>query len=474
MQRLISVAIGTASVLLLSRVATTCGANAVTAGLVYLVAILLLAAWRGFPGGAAGSLTATICFNYFFLPPIGTFHIAEKANWVALICFLIASVVASQLVLRAQNRAADADARRTEVLMLYELCVDLFAASGGVGSLDGAVRRALASLGARGGGFLVQQEDAGPSETAWFGSPADLELHQLLSRDALPRNGTKEGWRNVSIPVPIGSGGHGTLVVYGTRADPAAVESVARLVGLAVERETLIRQRAEVGALQASDEFKTALLRAVSHDLSTPLTSMTLQVARLRRTLRPEEAQSVDVLDQEMERLRRRIENLLAMARLESGKLHVRKEPTPAADLFRVARENLRLICSARQVTTSVNADCPDLDVDPSLAAEILVNLIENAHQASPGSAPIELQASRADMDRVRLDVLDRGSGLAAGAVSDSSDTPRYGLGLQIARAFAQANGGTLSLKSRSGGGARASVVFPAARRAEIEAGEAT
>ena len=463
MKRLTSVLIAIVSMALLSWVATKCGANAVTAGFVYLVAVLLLAVWRGFFAGAAGSVAATFGFNYFFLPPVGTFHIAGPANWVALVCFLIASLVASQLVLRAQNRAADADARRNEVLMLYDLCVDLFAASGGVGSLDGAVRRALASLGARSGGFVVQQEEGGTRENAWFGSPADLEMHKLLAMDGNPvTESGKGGWRNVSIPVTIGSSTHGTLIVYGTRADPAAVQSVARLVGLAVERETLIRERAEVEALQASDEFKTALLRAVSHDLTTPLTAMILQVDRLRRTARPEDSRAVDVLDEEMHRLHRRIENLLAMARLESGKLPVRREPTPPADLFRAAKEHLRLICVARPVTADVEEGCPDLDVDPSLTAEILVNLIENAHRASPGSTPIELQASPAAPGMVRLDVLDRGFGLAAGPASETSDTPRYGLGLQIARAFTLANGGTLSLKSRAGGGARASVLLPA------------
>ena len=106
MQRLASVVIGTVSILLLSWVATQWGANAVTAGFIYLVAVLLLATWRGFLAGAAGSLAATFCFNYFFLNPIGTLHIDEQENWVALICLLIASVVASQLVLSPERRVA--------------------------------------------------------------------------------------------------------------------------------------------------------------------------------------------------------------------------------------------------------------------------------------------------------------------------------------------------------------------------------
>jgi K+-sensing histidine kinase KdpD len=148
------------------------------------------------------------------------------------------------------------------------------------------------------------------------------------------------------------------------------------------------------------------------------------------------------------------------MARLESGMVQPRREPTPAADLFRAARENLPLL---RPMRIQVADECPDLNVDPSLVLEILVNLIENADRASPAGEAIELHATvhPADSTLARIEILDRGEGLG-----DAGDTPRRGLGLQIARAFAEAHGGRVELSAREGGGTRAMIDLPAAAMA--------
>jgi len=218
----------------------------------------------------------------------------------------------------------------------------------------------------------------------------------------------------------------------------------------------LVVRRKEVEHLEAlreSDALKTALLRAVSHDLSTPLTAIGLQIDRLRQRLGPE---PIAELAEQAERLRRRIENLLAMARLEAGTFAPRPEPTPPADLFRAVREHLPLATNLR---VRVSDDCPDIYADPSLALEVMVNLVENAERASPRGSIIELLAHRADRERVRLEVLDRGSGIA----ETQSDTARRGLGLEIARSFAAASNGSVVLANRTGGGAVATVDFPAA-----------
>src|SRR5664279_2859076 len=116
----------------ISRVA---GANPTTVGFVYLIAVLAVAVPRGLFAGVVASLAGTACYNYFFLPPVGTFTVADPANWVALAAFLIASTVASRLVVKARVRADDAEARRREVEGLYDLSLDLFAATSRVGAL---------------------------------------------------------------------------------------------------------------------------------------------------------------------------------------------------------------------------------------------------------------------------------------------------------------------------------------------------
>lgn len=290
-------------------IAIEAGANATTVGFAYLILILGISVVSGLTAGLVSSLGATASFNYFFLPPLHQWTIADPANWAALIAFFITSVVASRLVVRARTQEATAEARR-------------------------------------------------------------------------------------------------------------------------------------------------ALLRAVSHDLSTPLTAIGLQVERLQQ--QHANSQTVAELAEQTARLRRRIENLLAMARIDAGTFVPRPEPTPPADLFRAVREHLPLVGGLR---VEVAGDCPDVLVDPSLALEVLVNLVENAHRASPKGSPIDLVAHRDGDSRVRIEVLDRGTGL----VQPDGDSDRRGLGLEIARSFAAANRGRLNLANRADGGAIASLDFPAA-----------
>ena len=343
-------------------------------GFLFLLAVLFLSLWGGLAIGLLTSVLATASYNFFFLPPLYTFAVADAENWVGLAAFLVTSVVVSRLVVAAQVEAARAEERRRQA------------------------------------------------------------------------------------------------------------------EGLAAERERLLAESAHLQALRESDELKTSLLRAVSHDLTTPLTAIALHTEALRRAAAatPALEEAAAAIADETVRLRRRIDNLLAMARLEAGRLQPRPEPTPPADLFRAVRENLPLVLARRPVTVRVAADCPDADVDPSLALEILVNLVENAHRASPAGSPLELTAERdpADADCVRLEVLDRGPGIPAELVGGAAggppladwhplaDIPRrlrdsdvapLGLGLEIARSFARASQGSLTLANRPAGGAVASLALPAA-----------
>jgi two-component system sensor histidine kinase KdpD len=465
------------------------GLNPSTVGFAYLIVVLLISLWGGLLVGTVSSVVATLCYNFFFFAPLYTLTIAEPANWFALAAFLVSSVIVSRLVVAARVQAEKAEQRRKELETLYGLSIDLFTATNRVGALGEAAGRALQLLGAREGGLVLFDGSSYRQRViSWSGEQPD-EVEDLIAgvgRHKEPLEFPSPLGRDVYLPLIVGGKPTGALVARGTEASKQALESAARLVALAVERERFIEENAHVQALRESDALKTSLLRAISHDLTTPITAITIRTESLRRAAAAngELLEDVDAVAEETGRLRRRIDNLLAMARLEAGKSKPHPEPTPPADLFRAVRENLPLVFAGRKITLHVDPDCPDANVDPSLALEILVNLLENAHRVSPPGAAIELVARRHPLDpgQLRIEVLDRGPGvvlspesrvLSKPTLSDSalsthdsgliSDVAQRGLGLEIARSLAAANGGSIGLAPRPGGGTIARIDLPAA-----------
>ena len=442
--------------------------NPNTIGFAFLIVVLVSSLRGGLLVGTVTSIVATLCYNFFFFDPLHTFSIAEPANWVALAAFLVTSVIVSRLVIAARIQAEDAERRRNELETLYRLSVDLFT----VGALGDAASRALTLLGARGGGLVLFEGNPYRQKViCWLGEKPD-EIEDLIAgigRHKEPLEFPSPLGRDVYIPLLIGGKTAGTLVARGTEASLHALVSASGLVALAAERDAFIAENAHMQAIRESDALKTSLLRAISHDLTTPLTSITLQTEALRRKAEVDEELKAPVsgIAGETSRLRRRIDNLLAMARLEAGKAQPRREPTPPADLFHAVREHLPLVFESRPVSVHVEPECADADVDPSLALEILVNLIENAHRVSPAGAPLELVARPLDATTVRLEVLDRGPGIPPG-VTDA-DVAQRGLGLEIARGLAAANGGSVGLVPREGGGTIARVDLPAAVMSGIQ-----
>ncbi|HWM93787.1 MAG TPA: DUF4118 domain-containing protein [Thermoanaerobaculia bacterium] len=431
------------------------GANEITAGLLLLVAVLGLATWGGWTVGAVASVAATLCLNFFFLHPTGTFTIEAPSNWVALGCFLAASTLVSRLVARARQQAAEALARQRELEVLYELSFDLFTSP-----LGKATARTLRALGTESGALFL----AGSEPVILVGAP---EVDGTFVDAA--RNGSRilEDGDTSYIPLRIGGGigdeTGGVLLAAEPTAPSAVLEPAVRLLALAVERERLLREAAHLEGVRESDALKTALLRAVSHDLRTPLTSMRLEIESLERRLagRSEELASLRGLSRQQERLTRRIDNLLALARLEAGVARPHPEPTPAGSLFRAARESLALVLEGRDVQVRIQPGCPDLWADPSVSLEVLVNLLENAARAAPPGQPLEL-AAESVAGHVRIEVRDRGPGLPAGGEGLSE-----GLGLRIARSLAEADGGSIELLDRPGGGTIARLDLPAAPELE-------
>ena len=346
--------------------------------------------------------------------------------------------------------------------MLYDLCFRLFTAGPHPSGLQEVMPHLFGLLDASGGSLRVERGD----ESALVVDAAAVAV------------GSESGRRDVVVPVLLGAAVRGQLELLQTTASTPVLESAGRLVALAVERQRLLEEAAHTEALRESDSLKTALLRAVSHDLRSPLTAMGLGLTRVRREAGavPSLQAAIDSVDTERERLTRRIDNLLTLARLEAGLARPRPEPVPPAEILRAAREALHATLAGRSIEIKIAADCPELFVDAPLSVEIVVNLLENAARVSQPGAALELAAAAeaGEHRRVLIEVMDRGPGLPRD-VRARFAAPRSkrhtgdlelaagGLGLEIADSLARAQGGELMLLERDGGGTVARLHLPAA-----------
>jgi two-component system sensor histidine kinase KdpD len=421
-----------------------------SAGVFYLLAVLGASSIYGLWWGLATSLVSALAFNFFFLPPEHTLAVNSSSDWLALAAFAVTAVVTSDLAGRARAGREEAAQRAEEARLGERLATVIATASNLDDALAGLGDQAARTLGADTG---VIVRGAGPSRR-----PGVLPL-ELNGR-------------------PIGelrlSGGAPDL------ADSAAAGRVARhLAGLIVlgeERERRVREEVSARALQRSDELKTALLRAVSHDLRSPLQAITAAAGGLNfAALDDEERELLDTIGAESGRMSRMIENLLDLSRLTAGALTPAADWLDAREVAEAAVAELSRNEPRDRVRVRAAPDVPLVHGDGPQLQRVVVNLVENALKFSSADRTVEVAvAVRASAVEIR--VADQGPGVAAGdaerifepfARGDrTAETAGSGLGLAIARGLARANGGDVRVASPGQGeGATFVLTLPAGAR---------
>ncbi len=442
-------------------------APVVSLGVVYLLAVLLVSATWGVWLGIATALASAVAFNYFHLPPVGELTIRDSSNWVALVAFLVAAALASSVAEVTRARAREADERRREADLAAE----------------------MARLLLR-GGSLAQTLPTAAARLA----------HALeLPSAAIELEAVEGEGRRIAFPLREGSSRLGTLVVgAGTperdlrRLQERVVPSLEALLSAALEREGLQGEVVETAALRRADVVKTALLRAVSHDLRSPLTAIATagEALALDGLDASERQELASVILQETKRLARLVDNLLDLSRLEAGAAQPRREWTSIEEVIRAAVDEL----GAREGewSLSIDRELPLVLADPTQLERAIVNVLENARRHSGGHAvSVRARAVRgigggagagAGADggagKLIVRVVDRGPGIPPAQLERVFE-PFYragtvggghrgsGLGLAIARGFTQANGGELHVESLPGQGA--TFVFELPLRAETD-----
>jgi two-component system sensor histidine kinase KdpD len=439
--------------------------NAATAALLMLLLVLWAATKWGLAEAIFTSIISVLGFNFFFLPPIGTFTISDPENWVALFAFLVTAFTVSRLSTQAKRRAEEAVAGRNEIGTLYELSRAML-----MDEARDAVRVSVMKTGQILHLRHIAFFDVAGNQV--YGSIDDSGIsHADLVRVAQTGEPTGGGDSTV-IPVRLGTHVVGSLALQGARLSPTTQDSIASLLAINYERVRALNRAAAAEVAKRNEVFKSSLLDGLAHDLKTPLTAIRTCVTRLI-TLPPrtEEVRQelLNIIDQESERLQRSIGEAIELARIESQELHLHREPASIADLARTAVEETRDE-NAGRYSIDIPPDLK-LDIDAALVRRALMQLLENARKYAPPDSPILIQARISD-GSATISVMDRGPGIGSDEMervfekfyrgrATSQKVEGTGMGLAIAKAIIEAHGGRIRAERRQGGGATISFTLP-------------
>jgi len=411
--------------------------------LLYLVAVVAVTVIGGFWPAVVAAIGACLLLNWFFTEPLHTFTIAEPKNLLALVLFVTVAVAVSSVVHLAARREADASrsARETEVLLGLAQTV-----LGGADTPGDVLDHLTASHG--GHAALLERVSGRWITVASSGVPEPKA--NALRFEVRP---------DLAMEVSGQAGTATTSLLAGYTAQAVA----------ALDRARLRTQAAQAEALAEGDRMRTALLRAVSHDLRTPLASIKASVSSLRQTdvhwSAADEAALLADIEGSTDRLDALVGNLLDMSRLQAGALAPFLRATAIDEVAPVA---LRGLDGADQMLIVVPDDLPLVQADPGLLERVLANLFSNALRHSPTGQRPALRA-REDSGKVVLDVVDRGPGVPAELKSRIFEpfarlderSPGVGLGLAVAKGFAEAMGGAIVAVDTPGGGLTVRVTLP-------------
>jgi two-component system sensor histidine kinase KdpD len=447
------------------------GVNNTTVALTLLLAILGISAQWGLAEATAASLAAVLGFNFYFLPPVGELTIADPQNWVALAAFLVTAVTASQLSARARRRAADAEARRLEIERLYALVQAMILSGNPRKTIREFVNRVVQVFGCGAAAFYY-----GPADEIFRTGPesnvvTDHDLRTAAETDDLRLDGARE---TAVAPVRLGLRPLGSVGFVGGLPSEQTIRAIVNLAAITIEKARALEDASHAEAARQSEALKSALLDSLAHDIKTPLTSIKAAVTALLGASAAGDRELLTIIDEEADRLNSLAAEVVAMARIEAGKLHLEKRAVTAAELISSAMMELDAALKGRAIELRVPEDMRAAEADPEFIAQALKQVIENALKYSPEGSPIRLTA-RVEGERIVIGVGDRGPGIEEnerGRVFDKFfrgrrhrfETKGTGMGLAIAKGIVEAHGERIWVESEPGQGSVFYFSLPASK----------
>ena len=442
--------------------------NPTTVGFAYLLGILAIAATWGLVESSVASVAAMLCFNFYFLPPVGMFTISDPQNWVALFAFLATALVASHLSDREKKQAAEAKGRQRETEQLYALsrAILLTDPSQPVGSQ--AARHISEVFECPG----VALYDAKTGEVFRGGADDMIDIEPKLKQVAVQGNNFVDA-PLFAAAILLGGQSIGSLALKGSSLSDGALQALLNLVAIALERVRTEEASNRADAARQSEEFKSTLLDAIAHEFKTPLTSIKAASTSLlseTSALTPQFRELAAIIDEETDRMNQLVTEAVRMSQIDAGKIRLERESLDVAEVLAKVVAQFESQAAGR-LRIDPGPNLPAISADPELLSLALRQLIDNALKYSPPSSPIRVTADL-EGERVVIRVADRGPGIPErerGRIFDKfyrrggarDRVPGTGLGLYIAREIIRTHGGDLWIEGEPGQGSEFCAALP-------------
>jgi two-component system, OmpR family, sensor histidine kinase KdpD len=464
--------------------------NATTVALSYLLVVLFVAAAARLWVGVGTSIMAMIAFNFFFLPPVGTFRIADPQNWVSLFAFLAVSLVASRLSAVARDQQREALNRRDELARLFDLSRDVLLTTDSEDAISVLARHIALRFQL---GYvaicLPDGEDFRRYESGASGryviTTDDLrrtlsQANQTIEFDARWR--TYAGHEVVGsrghtvrlVPLRLGSRAIGLLATAGRTIEPGTLDTLASVVAIAIERAHFLEERKQAELAQRGAELKSALLSSLAHDLRTPLTAIRVAASNLHASWLTElqRVEQSDIVLAEVERLTRLFQNILEMTRIDAGAIAPERQWVHPLEIIEAAQGHVEYTLRDHRLEVRNGSNGTVVNLDPRLTSAALAHLLENAAQYSPPGSAITVD-HRLTGEGLLIAVEDNGDGIAGAELTrvferfyrggqSRRNISGTGMGLSITRGLLAAENGRVWAENRPEGGSRFSILIPA------------
>ena len=426
-----------------------------TVALTLLLGILAVSARWGLPEATAASVAAVIGYNFYYLPPVGTLTIQDPQNLVAFFAFIVTAVTASQLSASARRRAAEAEAGRQEIARLYELVQAMMLSGNTAKTIREFVHRVVKVFECGAAAFYYQPTGeffrSGPESNP----VSDHELLAAAEVDGLTIDAMR---KCATSPVRLGGRSLGSMALLGPLPSEQTVRAIVNLIAITIEKARALEDASLAEAARQSEVLKSALLDSLAHDIKTPLTSIKAAVTSLIGAPGGQENELLAIINEEADRLNQLAAEVVAMARIEAGKLHLDKQAAAVADVIAGALSDLPGSLKGRQFAIRVPADLPQVEVDMEFAQQVVKQLVENALKYSPEGTAVSLSAEQKG-GKIVIGVADGGPGIEEnerGRIFDKFfrgrrhrfETKGTGMGLAIAKGIVEAHGERIWVES--------------------------